>query len=52
MLDADAALDLLARVAQPHTQWSVVYGLDSGEIRVVMGQAYERVHTFFLEMGE
>jgi len=49
-LDFDGALRLLERVAQPHTQWSLVYGITSGEIRVVMGQAYGRVHTFSLEM--
>ena len=49
-LDFDGALRLLERVAQPHTQWSLVYGITSGEIQVVMGQAYERVHTFSLEM--
>jgi hypothetical protein len=49
-LDFGGAVRLLERVAQPHTQWSLVYGITSGEIRVVMGQAYERVHTFSLEM--
>jgi hypothetical protein len=49
-LDFDGALRLLGRVAQPHTQWSLVYSMASGEIRVVMGQAYERVYTFSLEM--
>ena len=49
-LDADAALSLLERVAQPHTQWSVVYGITSRDIHVAMGQAYDQVHTFSLEM--
>ena len=48
------ALDLLSGVAQPEsaypTQWSVVYGLSTGEVRVVMGSAYEDVHTFQLDM--
>jgi len=35
-------------VAQPGTQWSVVYGLTSGQVDVVMGRHYERVHTFRL----
>jgi hypothetical protein len=51
-LDFDMALTLLERVAQPHTQWSLVYGITSGDIEVVMGQAYERVHTFSLEMRD
>lgn len=49
-LDFDGALTLLGRVAQPHTQWSLVYSMTSGEIRVAMGQAYERTHTFSLDM--
>ena len=49
-LDADAALSVLERVAQPHTQWSLVYGITSGDIHVVMGRAYGQVHTFSLEM--
>jgi hypothetical protein len=48
-LGFDAALSLLARVAQPHTQWSVVYNLTSGELRVAMGQVSERVHMYSLE---
>jgi len=49
-LDIDGALGLLGQVAQPHTQWSVVYGMASGEIRVVMGQAYERAYASSLDM--
>lgn len=48
------ALDLLSRVDQPEssypTQWSVVYGLSTGEVRVVMGSAYENVHAFQLAL--
>jgi hypothetical protein len=50
ILDFDGALGLLERVAQRHTQWSLVYDITSGEIRVVMGQDFGRVHTFSLEM--
>jgi Linear amide C-N hydrolases, choloylglycine hydrolase family len=39
------AMSLLARVAQPHTQWSIVYGLSTGEVRVAMGQKYDDVHA-------
>jgi len=38
------ALDLLRRVAQPHTRWSVVYDLDAGAARLVTGQRWSRVH--------
>jgi hypothetical protein len=40
------ALQLLRRVAQPHTRWSVVYDLRAGTARVVTGQRWGRVHTF------
>ncbi|MEV0388249.1 carcinine hydrolase/isopenicillin-N N-acyltransferase family protein [Nonomuraea sp. NPDC050643] len=45
--DADA-LELLRRVAQPHTRWSVVYDLDAGTARLVTGQRWDRVHTIRL----
>ncbi len=44
------ALDLLQAVAQTEsaTQWSVVYGMSTGHVEVVMGREYGRVHTFRL----
>ncbi|MGN9840365.1 linear amide C-N hydrolase [Nonomuraea sp. H19] len=45
------ALELLRRVAQPHTRWSVVYDLDTGAARLVTGQRWERVHTLRLQSG-
>lgn len=39
------ALELLRRVAQRHTRWSVVYDLDAGTARLVAGQRWEHVHT-------
>ncbi|WP_188193993.1 linear amide C-N hydrolase [Nonomuraea sp. SYSU D8015] len=42
------ALELLRRVAQRHTRWSVVYDLDAGSARLVAGQRWERVHTIRL----
>jgi hypothetical protein len=44
-LTAAEAMSLLAEVAQPHTQWSIVYGLSTGEVQVVMGQEYDEVHA-------
>ncbi|MGW5672188.1 carcinine hydrolase/isopenicillin-N N-acyltransferase family protein [Micromonospora sp. NPDC003776] len=35
VLDAPAALRLLGAVRQGHTRWSVVYGLRTGEVRLV-----------------
>ena len=49
-LDVDAAMRLLATVAQSHTQWSVVYNASSGELQVVMGKDFDRVHSFSLDM--
>ena len=43
-----AAMDLLAGVAQPNTQWSVVYEMSTGELAVVMGRDYEHVFRFHL----
>jgi hypothetical protein len=47
-LTTPEAMTLLAGVAQEATQWSVVYGMTSGQVYVVMGQEYEEVHTFCL----
>lgn len=38
------AMDLLEDVAQPSTQWSVVYRVSAGEIWVVMGGEYNQIH--------
>jgi hypothetical protein len=42
------ALDLLAGVSQESTQWSVVYGMRTGDVNVAMGRRYTAVHTFHL----
>jgi choloylglycine hydrolase len=48
VLTPRAGLDLLQAVAQTEaaTQWSVVYGMSTGQVEVVMGRRYDRVHTF------
>ena len=46
----DEAFLLLDSVSQTNTQWSVVYGMSDGAVRVVMGQAYNNQHTLWLEM--
>jgi hypothetical protein len=45
------ALGLLRSVAQSETatQWSVVYNMSKGQVDVVMGRHYDRVHTFQLD---
>lgn len=44
-LTPEAALDLLAAVAQGSTQWSIVYEMRGGRVHVVMGRDYDRVYT-------
>lgn len=46
----DEAFLLLDSVSQSNTQWSVVYGLSDGVVRIVMGRAYDQQHTLWLEM--
>jgi hypothetical protein len=49
----DDAISLLENVAQLNTQWSVVYGMSTGEVNIAVGKSYENVYTFFLnQMGE
>ena len=43
------AIDLLKEVSQEGTQWSIVYGINAGEVHVVMGQQYQTVHSFQLD---
>ena len=50
-LDSDAALDLLQAVSQTETrtQWSVIYGMSTGQVHVVVGHQFGRVYSFQLE---
>ena len=49
-IDTQAAMQLLADVAQNNTQWSVIYQMSSGTINVVMGQQYQTAHQFYLDL--
>ena len=49
-LSASEAMDLLSQVAQNNTQWSVVYGLSTGEIQVVLGREYSNPYTVHLPL--
>ena len=49
-IDAEEALRLLRDVSQANTQWSVVYGLSTGEVILTMGREYSRTHTFHLDL--
>ena len=48
-LNSKQAMGLLEEVAQGSTQWSVVYGMSSGEMHIVMGREYNQVHTLEIE---
>lgn len=50
-LAAQDAMDLLADVSQEGTQWSVVYGMSTGDVNVVMGRQYDNVHSFSLSFA-
>ena len=45
------AIDLLAEVAQGGTQWSIVYGMSTGQVDVIMGRKYGEVHVFHLDVA-
>ncbi len=47
-LTTQGAMDLLSRVSQESTQWSVVYDMSAGGVSVAMGRAFDRVYTFSL----
>lgn len=47
---AQNAMQLLREVSQRITQWSIVYGMTSGEITVTMGRQYDRVHPLRLKL--
>jgi hypothetical protein len=49
-IDAQAAMQLLSDVAQDNTQWSVVYQMNRGTVMVSMGQHYQDVHQFQLDL--
>ena len=51
-LDSVGAMDLLRRVSQPNTQWSIVYGAHSRRIDLVMGRNYDVRHTYHLRAGD
>jgi hypothetical protein len=50
-MTAQGAMDLLAAVSQEGTQWSVVYGMSSGDVSVTMGRGYDTAHTLHLSLA-
>jgi hypothetical protein len=47
-LDALALLEEVSQGGEWPTQWSVVYGMSSGQVHLVMGRQYGNVHIFHL----
>jgi hypothetical protein len=46
------AIDLLEEVAQGSlTQWSIVYGMSTGDVNVTMGRQYDNPHPFHLSLA-
>jgi hypothetical protein len=48
-LSGEDAIGLLQSVSQSSTRWSVVYGMTSGDISVVMGRHYDTVLEYALK---
>jgi hypothetical protein len=42
---SDEALRLLEQVSQENTQWSIVYGIESGNVDIVMGRDFEQAYS-------
>ncbi len=51
-LTVQDAMNLLAEVSQGSTQWSVVYGMSTGDVNVTMGREYDTLHTFPLSLAD
>ena len=49
-LTTQQAMDLLADVSVRRTQWSIVYGMSTGDIKVTMGRHYDNLHRFHLNV--
>lgn len=49
-VNARDAMQLLRDVSQRNTEWSIVYGMTTGEIDVTMGRQYNSPHRFTLAL--
>ncbi len=50
-MTTEKAMELLGKVSQADTQWSVVYGVSTGNVTVAMGRKYDNLHTFPLSLA-
>jgi penicillin V acylase-like amidase (Ntn superfamily) len=48
-INTQSAADLLSEVSQNNTQWSVLYHIQSGDIELIMGRQFDRIHKFQLK---
>ena len=48
----EEAMEILEDISQPHTMWSVVYNLTTGDILVVPGKKYDHVYRYKLKIKE
>jgi hypothetical protein len=51
-LRVDEVITLLSEVSQANTQWSVVYGINTGSVEIVIGQNYDQVHSFQFDLAD
>ena len=45
-----AAMSLLEAVSQDNTQWSIVYGMNTGEVHVALDRKYQQVYVLHLDV--
>jgi hypothetical protein len=51
-ITAQDAMALLAQVSQENTQWSIVYGMSTGDVHVTMGREYDKAQTLHLRLAD
>ncbi len=49
-LSPKQGMKILEKVSQPHTVWSIVYDLHTGQVAVTMGRKYRTLHRFHLPL--
>jgi choloylglycine hydrolase len=50
-LPPETGMELLETVSQQNTQWSVIYGMSTGQVDLVVGQEYQQVYSFDLDLN-
>ncbi len=52
VLSEEEAMDLLSKVSQSGTMWSVIYNLKTGDTSIAMGRKFDQINEFHLDMKE